>query len=297
MIITLSKKINYKGTDLIYHETDKGTLFSGRSLFILRYPWLCYNSKALKTKISPHLIVPLTSWKNTVNCVGLQGVQQLFADKPDPELERLLISLNIIQGDIPYSGDIRCFYYHYDSNTHSYKYKKLFNPPCIDKLDWHIQEHQSDFYSALKVRVAYAFTRELGILCYINFNDLIDVVQDQCHYDVSNTKIYEVEGLIEIPDENSKDFYDRLYVSYNDIYNSVFKCFRVFSKKGVMKNLLTPRYFAIERIKNLNSSIAVKQKTQNTLIKDLQQLVQKFERENKKLRQELQIQKRLCYNF
>ena len=71
---------------------------------------MAYSSSLLEYHVNAALTVklPIGNTRAPI-CVGLKGFQQIFADEPDAELEKLLISLNIVKGDLPVTEDIKVF--------------------------------------------------------------------------------------------------------------------------------------------------------------------------------------------
>lgn len=99
--------IQYKNHRLSYYKTNFGTLFLARSLITCKNG-MAYSSSLLRYHVNAALTVklPIGSSRAPI-CVGLKGFQQIFADEPDIELEKLLISLNIVKDDLPVTEDIR----------------------------------------------------------------------------------------------------------------------------------------------------------------------------------------------
>ena len=98
--------LDYKGHRLSYFATNYGTLFLARSLLAV-YKGKSYCTSPLQFYIDMSLTVrlPIGGAKPPI-CMGLKGFQKLFAKKPDSTLEQILISKDIVQGDLPAVEDI-----------------------------------------------------------------------------------------------------------------------------------------------------------------------------------------------
>lgn len=99
--------LDYNGQRLSYYKTNYGALFLARGLLAL-YKGISYCTSPLQSYIKSELTVRLPfKGKAAPICVGLKGFKQMFADRPDPALEELLISTGIVQGDLPVTEDIK----------------------------------------------------------------------------------------------------------------------------------------------------------------------------------------------
>lgn len=112
--------VQYKGHRLSYYKTNFGSLFLARTLLAFR-KGITYCTSPVHYYVNEALTVKLPiGGVHAPICVGLTGFQQIFADRPDRELEELLMSLNIVQGDLPVTEDITVFMTK-DSNDSSVK--------------------------------------------------------------------------------------------------------------------------------------------------------------------------------
>ena len=99
--------VQYKGHRLSYYKTNFGSLFLARTLLSFR-KGITYCTSPLQHYVNMTLTVKLPiGGVHAPICVGLKGFKQIFADNPDEELEELLISLNIVQGELPVTEDIK----------------------------------------------------------------------------------------------------------------------------------------------------------------------------------------------
>lgn len=100
-------KLNFKGQTLLYFKTNHGSLFSVRTLLsIIRKRYV--NNESMARYIRPELcvLVKRGSQHGTL-CTGLKGVRQLFADRPNKQLEELLLSNGIVKGEMPCAADVK----------------------------------------------------------------------------------------------------------------------------------------------------------------------------------------------
>jgi len=103
----ISKVLEYKGTRIRHYLTNYGTLFSVTSLLIL------LTGKKIPSNLQRYFISDSLTVKLPIGgerapiCTGLKGLQQIFADKPDITLEQIARALNIVEGDLPVTEDIK----------------------------------------------------------------------------------------------------------------------------------------------------------------------------------------------
>lgn len=104
-----NRYLMYKGQRIRFVVTDKGNLFSIKNLanIIWTYSYTPYS------KVSLHNNLFLVVNGTTFRCTGLTGFRELVADRYNDfkDLEELLISNNIIQGDLPAAETLKLVEY------------------------------------------------------------------------------------------------------------------------------------------------------------------------------------------
>lgn len=152
--------IQYKGHRLSYYKTNFGSLFLARTLLAFR-KGITYCTSPLQHYVNMALTVKLPiGGVHAPICVGLKGFKQIFADKPDEELEELLISLNIVQGELPVTEDIKVLTTEGNRESSVTKVDDDFTQKILNELETvkreltDIKEHnatlQQDLQQALK---------------------------------------------------------------------------------------------------------------------------------------------------
>lgn len=125
-------KITYNGQTLVYFTTNYGTLWTVRTLLSVR-AGKYLNNYYMNQYIKPELCVKLdTCSAHGTLCTGLEGFKQLFADKPDESLEKILMDHEIITGDLPCMKDIRFIDKTISQEYRSYKNKSDITVGKID---------------------------------------------------------------------------------------------------------------------------------------------------------------------
>lgn len=101
------KYLTYKNKQIRFIETNKGNLFSIKNLVNVLWPFSCTYYQYVSLHNS--LLIPIPDKSSNFRCTGLTGFREIVADKYDSfkDLEDLLISNNIIQGDLPAAETLR----------------------------------------------------------------------------------------------------------------------------------------------------------------------------------------------